>query len=126
MGGVNSVQGSNSNDSITGGSANETFFGGGGSDTIKRRRRQRHRHGQGATTPSTVAPAPIWQSIPPDRGSYAINANTPGAGQTEVIHSGGAGADGTDVLTNVEVLQFTDAVVLLSSGTSELRSTSLR
>jgi hypothetical protein len=52
------------------------------------------------------------------QAGYAIHLNTPGAGQVQVVDSLGAARDGTDVLTNIEVLQFSDSFMLLSSGTA--------
>src|SRR6185437_10073262 len=44
---------------------------------------------------------------------YTITFNSPGAGQTKVV-----GPDGTDTLTNIEVLQFSDTNILIASGSS--------
>lgn len=116
--GVNNVQGSNFNDSITGSSANEVFGGAGGNDTI---------NGGGGN--DTIVGGAGNDAIDGGSGgdmavfsgafvggTYTINLNTPSAGQVQVIDTT-ANRDGTDVLTNVELLQFTDTIRLVASGT---------
>ncbi|MGY4471806.1 hypothetical protein ACVWWK_007515 [Bradyrhizobium sp. LB9.1b] len=51
------------------------------------------------------------------RGQYTVTTNGI-TGVTTVADAQGAARDGTDTLTNVEVLQFSDGTYLLSSGTS--------
>jgi Ca2+-binding RTX toxin-like protein len=115
MGGVNSVQGSNFNDVLIGGGGNELFFGGGGNDTISGGGGNDQITGQagndtidgGSGTDMAIYTGPM--------SNYTIS--TPGAGQTQVADSVTT-RDGTDILTNVEVLQFSDVSLLLSSGTA--------
>ncbi len=98
--GVNSATGSAFADTIIGDGNSNTLNGGGGNDTID---------GGGGADLAVFAGA---------RGSgYTVSFNTPSAGQVQVQDSV-AGRDGTDILTNIEVLQFTDQSVLIASGTS--------
>jgi VCBS repeat-containing protein len=98
-GGVNSVTGSAFGDTLTGDGNSNTFVGGGGNDTID--------GGAGGD----IA---IFTGV---RVNYTISVNSPGAGQTTVADSV-AGRDGTDTLTNIEVLQFSNTNVLIASGSS--------
>lgn len=114
-GGVNSVQGSNFADTLIGGSGNELFFGGGGADTINASGGNDQIIGQagndaidgGAGTDMAIYTGPM--------SAYTIT--TLAGGQIQVADSTPT-RDGTDTLTNVEVLQFSDKTVLLSSGTA--------
>ena len=96
-GGVNSITGSAFDDTLIGDGNSNTFVGGGGNDTID---------GGGAGDIAIFSGA---------RAQYNISTN--GAGVTTVADTV-AGRDGTDTLTNVEVLQFTNTNVLIASGTS--------
>ncbi|MEH2565235.1 VCBS domain-containing protein [Bradyrhizobium sp. AZCC 2289] len=96
-GGVNSVTGSAFGDTLIGDGNSNTFVGGGGNDTID---------GGGAGDIAIFSGA---------RAQYNISTN--GAGVTTVTDTV-AGRDGTDTLTNVEVLQFNNTNVLIASGTS--------
>ena len=80
-GGVNSVQGSNFNDTIIGGSGNELFFGGSGNDSISGGGGNDQIPGRAATTPSTAARAPIWPCSPAGGGLHHSRRR---AGQTQV------------------------------------------
>nr|WP_249810728.1 VCBS domain-containing protein [Bradyrhizobium sp. 17] len=93
-GGIFSVTGSAFGDTLIGNANSNMFVGGGGSDAID--------GGAGGD----VA---IFSGT---RIQYTVN----GAGQVTVQDTVG-GRDGTDTLTNVEVLQFTNANVLVASGT---------
>ena len=117
-GGVNNVQGSNFNDTITGGGGNEILGGGGGSDTINGGGGSDTITGGGGNDTIDGGGGGDVAVFSGPRANYAINLDVPVAGQVQVVHSGGAGADGTDVLSNVEVLQFTDGLVLLTSGSA--------
>ncbi|MDN5003916.1 VCBS domain-containing protein [Bradyrhizobium sp. GCM10027634] len=115
IGGVNSVQGSNFNDTLTGGAGNELFFGGAGDDTISAGGGNDQITGQagndtidgGAGTDMAIYTGP----------SSAYTITTLAGGQIQVADSTPT-RDGTDVLTNVEVLQFSDVTTLLASGTA--------
>ena len=96
-GGVNSITGSAFGDTLIGDANSNTFVGGGGNDTID---------GGGSGDIAIFSGS---------RAQYTITTN--GAGQTTVTDTV-AGRDGTDTLTNVEVLQFTNANVLIASGSS--------
>jgi VCBS repeat-containing protein len=117
-GGVNSVQGSNFNDTLIGGAGNESFLGGSGNDTISGGGGSDTITGQGGNDTIDGGAGADMAVFTGARATYTINANTPAAGQTQVVDSQGTARDGTDVLTNVEVLQFSDTFVLLSSGTA--------
>ena len=95
-GGVFSITGSAFGDTLIGDGNSNMFVGGGGNDTIN--------GGAGGD----IA---IYSGV---RANYTISTV---AGQTTVTDSV-AGRDGTDTLTNVEALQFTNATVLIASGTS--------
>jgi len=103
-GGVNSVQGSNFADTITGSSGNAQLFGGGGSDTIT---------GQGGNDTIDGGAGTNMAVFTGAQSNYTIT--TPGA---TVVQNNNGNGDGTDTLTNIEVLQFSDAFLLLSSGTA--------
>jgi Cadherin domain/RTX calcium-binding nonapeptide repeat (4 copies) len=98
-GGVNSITGSAFGDMLTGDGNSNTFVGGGGNDTID----------GGGSGDIAIFTGTL--------GQYTITLNSPGAGQTTVADSV-AGRDGTDTLTNIEVLQFTNTNVLIASGSS--------
>ncbi|SDM85099.1 VCBS domain-containing protein [Afipia sp. GAS231] len=97
--GVNSVTGSAFNDTIIGDGNSNTLTGGGGNDTID---------GGGGADLALYTGA---------RGGYTISFNTPSAGQVQV-QDNTAGRDGTDTLTNIEVLQFSDQSDLIASGSA--------
>ena len=96
--GVNSVIGSGFDDIITGNSASNILNGGSGNDTID---------GGGGTDLAVFSGA---------IAGYLISFDTPSAGQIRVADQT-SGRDGTDTLSNVEVLQFSDTTVLVASGT---------
>jgi hypothetical protein len=97
--GVNSITGSAFGDTITTGTGSDTIIGGGGNDTIN----------GGASTDMAV-----FTGL---RSDYTINFSTPAVGQTQVIDNV-AGRDGTDALTSIEVLQFSNAYVMAMAGSS--------
>ena len=97
--GANAVTGSAFADNITGDGGANILNGGGGNDSID---------GGGGTDLAVYS-----GSI----AAYTISFNTPSAGQIQVTDSV-SGRDGTDTLSNIEALEFTDGTVLVSSGTS--------
>ena len=97
--GVNGVTGSAFADNMTGNGSANIFIGGGGNDTID----------GGGGTDLAVFSGP--QAV------YTISLNTPSAGQVQVADSV-AGRDGTDILSNIEALLFSDSTVLVASGTA--------
>ncbi|MBR0926560.1 VCBS domain-containing protein [Bradyrhizobium diazoefficiens] len=112
-GGVNSVQGSNQADTLVGGSNNEFFFGGGGGDTISAGGGNDGITGQGGDDLIDGGAGTDMVIFSGAQSQYNVTM----AGTIQVQDTV-AGRDGTDTLTNVEVLQFSDGIVLLSSGTS--------
>ncbi|MCA1476157.1 tandem-95 repeat protein [Bradyrhizobium sp. NBAIM08] len=113
FGGVNSVQGSNSADSLTGSSADETFFGGGGNDTINAGDGNDGITGQGGNDIIDGGAGTDMVTFTGGQGQYTVT----GSGTVTVANTN-ANGDGQDTLTNVEALQFSDAIVLLSAGTA--------
>ena len=114
--GVNSVQGSNSIDNITGGSENEFFFGGAGADIIIANDGNDGITGQGGNDNIDGGAGTDMVTFTGGQGQYTIT--TPGAPGAILVQNNSGNGDGTDTLTNVEVLQFSDAIRLLSSGTA--------
>ncbi|MBR1143698.1 tandem-95 repeat protein [Bradyrhizobium sp. AUGA SZCCT0431] len=112
MGGVNSVQGSNLIDTLTGGSNDESFFGGGGGDTINAGDGNDGITGQGGNDTIDGGAGTDVAFFTGAQGQYTVT--TPGA--VQVQDNNATARDGTDTLTNIEVLSFSDAIVLLSSG----------
>ncbi|WP_407117244.1 VCBS domain-containing protein [Bradyrhizobium sp. LMG 9283] len=112
-GGVNSVQGSNQADTLVGSSNNEFFFGGGGGDTINAGGGNDGITGQGGNDTIDGGAGTDMVIFSGTQSQY--NVTTAGTIQ---VQDNVANRDGTDTLTNVEVLQFSDAIVLQSSGTS--------
>ncbi|MGY3038072.1 VCBS repeat-containing protein [Bradyrhizobium sp. USDA 4354] len=110
-GGVNSVQGSNQADTLTGGSNDEFFFGGGGTDTINAGGGNDGITGQGGNDTIDGGAGTDMVTFSGSQSQY--NITTAGSIQVQdtVLNR-----DGTDILTNVEALQFSDAIVLLSAG----------
>ena len=96
-GGVNGVSGSASGDTITGNGQSNILIGAGGNDSVD---------GGGGGDMAIFTGA---------RADYTIALNTPTPGQVRVT-DGVAGRDGVDTLTNVEVVQFSNASVLIASG----------
>ena len=95
-GGVFSITGSAFADTLIGDANSNMFVGGGGNDTID----------GGASGDIAVFSGA--------RAQYTISID--GLGQM-TVQDNVAGRDGTDTLTNVEVLQFNNANVLVASGT---------
>ncbi|QOZ75397.1 hypothetical protein XH83_08055 [Bradyrhizobium sp. CCBAU 53351] len=112
-GGVNSVQGSNQVDTLVGGSNNEFFFGGGGGDTINAGGGNDGITGQGGDDVIDGGAGTDMVIFSGAQSQYNVTMAS-----TIQVQDTVAGRDGTDTLTNVEVLQFSDGIVLLSSGTS--------
>lgn len=117
LGGVNSVQGSNFADVLTGGSGNDLLFGGAGVDTLSGGVGSDTLTGQGGNDTLDGGAGTDMASFTGSRGQYTVTTNGI-TGVTTVADAQGAARDATDTLTNVEVLQFSDGTYLLSSGTS--------
>jgi hypothetical protein len=82
---------------LTGTAGDDLFYGLGGNDTIDGL----------AGTDMAVYSGP--------RSSYTVNFNAPSADHIQVVDSV-VGRDGTDTLTSVELLQFSDEIDLVVSG----------
>jgi VCBS repeat-containing protein len=113
--GVNSITGSGFGDSITtdntnniidAGAGDDTVSSGGGSDTVTGGAGNDSIDGGGGADMAVFSGG---------RAQYTINFATPAAGQTQVI-DGVAGRDGTDALTGVEVLQFSNLYLMAMTG----------
>ena len=92
---------------MTGGAGNDSIEGNGGDDTID----------GGAHTTGDVA---VFND------AYANYTITEAGGTYTVAHNGGAGSDGTDTITNVEFLEFTDQTIDLSTWPTVTSTTTLR
>ncbi|MHC4050467.1 VCBS domain-containing protein [Bradyrhizobium sp. 25ACV] len=112
-GGVNSVQGSNQVDTLVGGSNNEFFFGGGSGDTINAGGGNDGITGQGGNDTIDGEAGSDMAIFSGTQSQYTVTT----AGTIQV-QDNVANRDGTDTLTNVEALQFSDAIVLMASGAS--------
>ena len=88
--GNDNLQGDDGNDTLTGGAGNDVINGGSGTDTA-------------------VFSSSIFDYSFNHSGAYWF-----------VAHNGGAGADGTDQLSNVERLQFTDVTIILGQNNAPI------
>jgi len=104
---IENALGGSANDTITGNSSNNTLSGGAGDDSIEGNGGDDTIDG-GAHTTGDVA---IFNDT---FASYTITEVVAGTTYT-VAHNGGAGADGTDTLSNIEFLEFTDQTIDLST-----------
>ena len=104
---IENALGGSANDTITGNSSNNTLSGGAGDDSIEGNGGDDTIDG-GAHTTGDVA---VFNDT---FASYTITEVVAGTTYT-VAHNGGAGADGTDTLTNIEFLEFTDQTIDLST-----------
>ena len=96
---VNHATGSAFADTLNGDGGTNILTGGFGNDTID---------GRGGSDLAVFSGS---------MAAYAISFDTPSSGQIQVADSV-AGRDGTDALSNIEVLQFSTNTVLVASGTS--------
>ena len=102
---IENAVGGSANDTITGNSSNNTLSGGAGDDRIEGNGGDDTIDG-GAHTTGDVA---VFND------AYANYTITEVSGTYTVSHNGGAGSDGTDTITNVEYLEFTDQTIDLST-----------
>jgi Ca2+-binding RTX toxin-like protein len=123
LGTVNTVSGSNNADTITGDGFNNFLDGAGGIDTLN-----------GAGGIDTLNGGGGSDTITGGAGNDIIDG---GAGADMAVHSAArgsystitatqvstAGADGSDTLSNIEVLQFSDSIVVFASGRPAARQT---
>ncbi|WP_298241353.1 VCBS domain-containing protein [uncultured Bradyrhizobium sp.] len=112
-GGVNSVQGSNQADLLVGGSNNEFFFGGGAGDTINAGGGNDGITGQGGDDTIDGGAGTDMAIFTGTQSQYTVTTSG-----TIQVQDNVSNRDGTDTLSNVEVLQFSDAILLQSPGTS--------
>ena len=104
---IENAVGGSANDTITGNSSNNTLSGGAGDDSIEGNGGDDTIDG-GAHTTGDVA---VFNDA---YANYTITEVVAGTTYT-VAHNGGAGADGTDTLTNIEYLEFSDQTIDLST-----------
>ena len=104
---IENAIGGSANDTITGNSSNNTLSGGAGDDSIEGNGGDDVIDG-GTHTTGDVA---IFNDT---YANYTITEVVAGTTYT-VAHNGGAGADGTDTLSNIEFLEFTDQTIDLST-----------
>jgi Ca2+-binding RTX toxin-like protein len=108
--GVNNAQGSNFDDTIIGSTANETLGGNAGIDTI-------NGGGGSDTITGGVGNDIIDGGTGADMAIYT-GGSTQYAISAASVADGTANRDGTDSLSSVELLQFTDKYLLIASGTA--------
>jgi flagellin-like hook-associated protein FlgL len=101
---IENATGGSANDTITGNSSNNIIDGGAGDDLIE---------GNGGD--DTIDGGAGTEDVAVFNDAYANYTITESGGTYTVAHNGGAGADGTDTITNVEFLEFTDQTIDLST-----------
>jgi len=101
---IENANGGSANDTITGNSSNNVINGGAGDDLIE---------GNGGD--DTIDGGAGTEDVAVFNDAYANYTITESGGTYTVAHNGGAGADGTDTITNVEFLEFTDQTIDLST-----------
>ena len=101
---IENANGGSANDTITGNSSNNVINGGAGDDLIE---------GNGGD--DTIDGGAGTEDVAVFNDAYANYTITKSGGTYTVAHNGGAGADGTDTITNVEFLEFTDQTIDLST-----------
>jgi len=102
---IENAIGGSANDTITGNSSNNNLSGGAGDDRIEGNSGDDTIDGGAHTTGDVVV----------FNDAYANYTITEAGGTYTVAHNGGAGSDGTDTITNVEYLEFTDQTIDLST-----------
>ena len=108
--GVNNIQGSNSIDTFTGSAGNEVFGGGGGNNSIDGGAGSDAITGGAGNDMITGGAGGDMAVFTAGVGSYTITLGT------GTVSTGGA--DGTDTLTGIELLQFADGYRLIASGSA--------
>jgi flagellin-like hook-associated protein FlgL len=101
---IENATGGSANDTITGNSSDNVIDGGAGDDLIE---------GNGGD--DTIDGGSGTEDVAVFNDAYANYTITESGGTYTVAHNGGAGADGTDTITNVEYLEFTDQTIDLST-----------
>ena len=103
---IENAIGGNANDTITGNSSNNDLSGGPGDDRIE------GNGGDDTINGGTHATGDVAVY----NGAYIEYTITDlGSGMYTVDHTGGSGSDGTDTITNIEFLEFTDQTIDLST-----------
>jgi hypothetical protein len=116
VGTVNNVVGTNNNDVIIGGSTNDALSGGGGADNISGGTGSDNITGGGGADTIDGGAGGDMATFSGPIASYTISMSA-GSGTVADNRGGsGAGPDGTDNLTSIELLQFSDAIRLIVSG----------
>ncbi|MDB2513441.1 flagellin [Alphaproteobacteria bacterium] len=101
---IENATGGSANDTITGNASDNVIDGGAGDDLIE---------GNGGD--DTIDGGAGTEDVAVFNDAYANYTITESGGTYTVAHNGGAGADGTDTITNVEFLEFTDQTIDLST-----------
>jgi len=100
---IENATGGSANDTITGNASDNVIDGGAGDDLIE---------GNGGD--DTIDGGAGTEDVAVFNDAYANYTITESGGTYTVAHNG-AGADGTDTITNVEFLEFTDQTIDLST-----------
>ena len=101
---IENAIGGSANDTITGNSSANNIAGGAGDDLI-----------EGNGDDDIIDGGAGTEDVAVYNDVYANYTITESGGTYTVAHNGGAGADGTDTITNVEYLEFTDQTIDLST-----------
>ena len=101
---IENAIGGSANDTITGNSSANNIAGGAGDDLI-----------EGNGDDDIIDGGAGTEDVAVYNDVYANYTITESGGTFTVAHNGGAGADGTDTITNVEYLEFTDQTIDLST-----------
>ena len=101
---IENATGGSANDTITGNASDNVIDGGAGDDLIE---------GNGGD--DTIDGGAGTEDVAVFNDAYANYTITEIGGTYTVAHNGGAGAAGTDTITNVEFLEFTDRTIDLST-----------
>jgi hypothetical protein len=101
---IENAIGGSANDTITGNSSDNNIAGDAGDDLIE---------GNGGD--DTIDGGAGTEDVAVFNDAYANYTITESGGTYTVAHNGGAGADGTDTITNVEFFEFTDQTIDLST-----------
>ena len=101
---IENAIGGSANDTITGNSSANNIAGGAGDDLL-----------EGNGDDDIIDGGAGTEDVAAYNDVYANYTITESGGTYTVAHNGGAGADGTDTITNVEYLEFTDQTIDLST-----------
>ena len=101
---IENAIGGSANDTITGNSSANNIAGGAGDDLI-----------EGNGDDDIIDGGAGTEDVAVYNDVYANYTITESGGTYTVANNGGAGADGTDTITNVEYLEFTDQTIDLST-----------